>query len=129
MVTCSRHFTGCQSKTGLFLRLPLLFSISLMVPCHHTCHRVCIHSFSHSPFQFTRKNSCARWKLKGFGYRSLSVQAPFVWNNLPAHIRHCSSPSQFKTSPTFPLTSHTAVLSHGSKLLLKPFSSANSELL
>ena len=24
---CSRHFNGCQSKTGLFLRLPLLFSV------------------------------------------------------------------------------------------------------
>ena len=42
--------------------------------------------------------SCARWKLTGFGYRSFSVQAPLVWNNLPAHIRHCSSLSQFKTS-------------------------------
>ena len=35
--------------------------------------------------------SCARWKLKGFGDRSFSVQVP------PAHIRHCSSLSQFKT--------------------------------
>ena len=37
---CSSHFTGCQSKTGLFLRWPLLFSISLMVSDHHTCHHV-----------------------------------------------------------------------------------------
>ena len=27
---------------------------------------------------------CARWKLKGFGYWSFSVQAPPVWNNLSA---------------------------------------------
>ena len=25
----------------------------------------------------------------GFGYRSFSVQASLVWNNLPAHTRHC----------------------------------------
>ena len=55
--------------------------------------------FSHSPFQFRWTNlSCARRKLKGFGYRSFSVLAPLVWNNLPAHIPHCSSLSQFRTS-------------------------------
>ena len=32
--------------------------------------------------------SCARWKLKGCGLRSFSVQAPLVWNNLLPHIRH-----------------------------------------
>ena len=48
--------------------------------------------------------SCARWKLKGFGYRSFSVQAPLVQNNLPAH------------------TSDSAVLSHSSKRLLNHFS-------
>ena len=42
--------------------------------------------------------SCAKWKLKGFGHRSFSVQAPRVWNNLPPHIRHNSSLSQFKIS-------------------------------
>ena len=34
-----------------------------------------------------------RWKLKGFGYRSFSVRAPLVWNNLPAHIQRCCSSS------------------------------------
>ena len=42
--------------------------------------------------------SCAKWKLKGFGHRSFSVQAPLVWNSLPPHIRHSCSLSQFKTS-------------------------------
>ena len=45
--------------------------------------------------------SCASWDLKGFGYRSFSVQ------KLPL------------SGTTFPVTSDTAVLSHGSKLLLK----------
>ena len=43
-------------------------------------------------------NSRARWKLKGFGRRSFSVQTPLVWNDPPPHIRHSSSLSQFKTS-------------------------------
>ena len=42
--------------------------------------------------------SSAKWKLKGFRHRSFSVQAPLVWNNLPPHIRHSCSLSQFKTS-------------------------------
>ena len=50
--------------------------------------------------------SCSRWKLKGFGCRSFSVQAPLIWNNLPAHTQQCSSLSQFKTSlKTFIFTS------------------------
>ena len=50
--------------------------------------------------------SCARQKLTGFGYQSPSVESPFVWNKLPAHIRHCSSLSQVKTSlKTFLFTS------------------------
>ncbi|WP_419585632.1 hypothetical protein, partial [Thiolapillus sp.] len=50
--------------------------------------------------------SCAKWKLKGFGHRSFSVQAPLVWNSLPPHIRHSCSLSQFKTSlKTFLFTS------------------------
>ena len=40
--------------------------------------------------------SCTRWKLKGFGLRSFSVQAPLVWNNLPPHIQHSSSLAQLK---------------------------------
>ena len=42
--------------------------------------------------------SSAKWKLKGFGHRSFSVQAPLVLNSLPPHIRHSCSLSQFKTS-------------------------------
>ena len=49
--------------------------------------------FSHSsiPVQRGKKPFCSREKLKGFSYWSFSVKAPLVWNNLPAHIRHCSS--------------------------------------
>ena len=43
--------------------------------------------------------SCARWKLKGFGYQSFSVQAPFGTTFLLTS-RHCSSLSQFKTTLT-----------------------------
>ena len=50
-------------------------------------------------------------KIKGFGYRSFSVLAPLVWNNLPAHIPHCSSLSQFRTSLiTFLFTSAVSEL-------------------
>ena len=50
--------------------------------------------------------SCAKWKLKGFGHRSFSVQAPLVWNSLPPNIGHSCSLSQFKSSlKTFLFTS------------------------
>ena len=105
-------------------RFLFIFSLFFMVPCHHTCHCVFLYTLLLAlsvPVQMeknkpktkkTKKKqnnnplSCARWKLKGFGYRSFSVQAPFVWNYLPAHIRHCSSLSQFKTS----LKKHFSVL-------------------
>ena len=61
---------------------------------------------SSSDEQKKKNLSCARWKLKGFSHRSFSVLAPLVWNNLPPHIRHSSSLSQFKTSlKTFLFTS------------------------
>ena len=44
--------------------------------------------------------SSAKWKLKGFGHRSSSVQAPLVWNSLPPHLRHIRHScflSQFNT--------------------------------
>ena len=37
-----------------------------------------------------------RWKLKGFGYRSFSVKALLVSNNLSAYTRHYRSLSQIK---------------------------------
>ena len=50
--------------------------------------------------------SRAKWKLKGFGHRSFSVQAPLVWNSLPPNIGHSCSLSQFKSSlKTFLFTS------------------------
>ena len=59
---------------------------------------------AYTPFG-TLRSSCdeknlssARWKLKGFGHRSFSDQAPNVWNSLPPHIRHSRSLSQFRTS-------------------------------
>ena len=42
--------------------------------------------------------SCAKWKLKGFGHRSFSVQAPLVWNSLPPHIWYSSSLLKFRKS-------------------------------
>ena len=41
---CLRHFTGCQSKTGLLLGIAAFvfrfcLFVFLMVSCHHTCHR------------------------------------------------------------------------------------------
>ena len=55
------------------------------------------------PVQMKKNLSCARWKLKGFSYWSFSVRLPL-------------------SGTTFLLTSNTAILSHSSKLLLKPFS-------
>ena len=50
--------------------------------------------------------SRAKWKLKGFGHQSFSVQVPLVWSSLPPHIQHRCSLSQFKTSlKTFLFTS------------------------
>ena len=76
-----------------------------VVPCHHTCHRVSLYTLLLArsvPVQKKKKKkkklSCVRWKRKGFGYRSFSVQASLVWNNLL-------------------LTSDTAVLSHSSELV------------
>ena len=76
---------------------------------------LCVHSISYFPFQFwwgekkkkpKKTLSCAKWKLKGFGHRSFSVQTPLVWNSLPSHIRHSCSLSLFKTSSkTFLFTS------------------------
>ena len=100
-------------KEGIIFKKPPLVSVSLMVPSHNTCHHVSMYTFLalSVPAQIKKLiflffKSCARWKLKGFGYRSFSVQAPLVWNNLPAHTRHCSSLPQFKTSlKTFLITS------------------------
>ena len=103
---CSRHFTGCQSKTGLFLRLPLLFSISLMVPCHHTCRRVSPHTL-----------------LLAF---SIPVQMKKLFLVQYGNVRALvTGRSLFRlplSGTTFLLTSDTAVLSRSSKLLFKPFS-------
>ena len=63
---------------------------------------------SHTPHSSSNEKtlSCAKWKLKGFGHQSFSVQAPLVWNSLPPHIRHSCSLSQFRTSlKTFLFTS------------------------
>ena len=86
-----------------------------MVPCHHTCHCVSLCTLllmdlylywtagsyrpyaryrfmflAHSvPFQMKNTLCSARWKLKSFGYRSFSVQAPLVWSEQPS----CSHPT------------------------------------
>ena len=80
-----------------------------MVPCHHICHLVSLctlHLALSVPAPMKKTLSCAKWKLKGFGHRSFSVQAPLVWNSLPPHVRHSCFLSQFKTSlKTFLFTS------------------------
>ena len=59
----------------------------------------------HSSFD-KKTLSCVKYKPKGFGYWSFSVQTPLVCNSLSPHIRHSSSLSQFKTSlKTFLFTS------------------------
>ena len=70
-----------------------------MVPCHHTCHHVFLYAIllAHSiPIQV--KKLLCKVEIKHFSYWPFSVQASLVWNNLPAHIQHCSSLSQFRTS-------------------------------
>ena len=105
-----RHSTGCQSKTGLFFKIStFVFNISDGTLPSYLSSCLSVYTPSRtlrSTSDGWKTLSCARWKLKGFCYRSFSVQAPLVWNNLPAHIRHCSSLSQFKTSlKTFLFTS------------------------
>ena len=106
----SRHFTGCQSKTGLFLRYPLFssFCFVLMVPCHHTCHRVSLYTLllAHSVPVQMKKNY---FLCKDGNLRALVTGRSLF--RLPL------------SGTTFLLTSdYTAVLSHSSKLLSKPAS-------
>ena len=114
---CSRHSTCCQSKISLFKIATLVFCLfflsfyGTLPPYLSLCLSVytpscTLRSGSDGKIKYKKTLSCARWKLEGFGYWSFSVQASFVWNNLPAHIRHCSSLSQFKTS----LKKHFSVL-------------------
>ena len=70
---CSRHFTGCQSKKGLFSSEPLLFSVSLMVPCHHTCHHVSLYTFLLALSDLVPVRSLAL-HLRHYSTRSQSVQ-------------------------------------------------------
>ena len=81
------------------------------------CNDLPVHSF------LTYRCQCLI--LKEFGYRLFSVQVPLVWNNLPAHIRHCSSLSQFSLTvlshlslSQFSLT----ILSHSSLTFLSHLS-------
>ena len=109
----SKSFTGSQSKKGYSSRSTFAFRFfdGTLPQYMSSCLSV------YTPFRTLSSSSdlkkkkkktlfCARWKLKGFGHRSFSVQAPLVWNNLPPHIRHSSSLLQFKTSlKTFLFTS------------------------
>ena len=109
----SKSFTGSQSKKDTFQDSHLCLSFLWWYPATISVFLfLCVQSISYSLFRFRWKNnnkttvSCAKWKLKGFGYRSFSVQTPLVWNSLPPHIRHSRSLSQFKTSlKTFLFTS------------------------
>ena len=97
---------GVSQHFHYFFLLMVPFPISVIVS-------LCIHYFWHTPFQFRwRKKhsfSCKDGNFRALvtgHYRSFSVQAPFIWINLPADIRHCSSLSQFrffswKLSPYF----------------------------
>ncbi|KAK6175986.1 hypothetical protein SNE40_014357 [Patella caerulea] len=56
----------------------------------------------HVPSRSLRSNRlqqlcCPRWKLKSFGYRSFSVNAPKLWNNLPEIIKSSPTVSCFKS--------------------------------
>ena len=85
---------------------PINFFDGTLPPCLSSCHSVYTPSHTLHSSSDEKTLSHARWKLKGFGHSLFSVQAPLVWNNLPPHIRHSSSLSQFKTSlKTFLITS------------------------
>ena len=77
-----------------------------MVPCHHTCHHVSVYTPSqalHSSSDEKENNSFVQDENLRFLVTSHSLF------RLPL------------SRTTFLLTSNTAVLSHSSKLLLKPF--------
>ena len=61
-------------------------------PYLSSCPSVYIPSWTLRSSSDEQTLSCARRKLEGFGYRSLSF---------PVHIWHCSCVSQFKTSKIF----------------------------
>ena len=56
----------------------------------------------YQPARFLR-SSCslqlktAPYKLKNYGYRSFSVQAPILWNSLPPNVRFSDSLNVFKS--------------------------------
>ena len=86
--TCSKRFFHADFKLKEFCNGYFHLVLSVPVPMKKIKTK-------------TKKQTlfCAKWKLKGCGRRSFSVQAPLVWNSLPPHIRHSCSLSQFRTSP------------------------------
>ena len=85
--TCSKRFFHADFKLKEFCNGYFHLVLSVPVPMKKIKTK-------------TKKQTlfCAKWKLKGCGRRSFSVQAPLVWNSLPPHIRHSCSLSQFETS-------------------------------
>ena len=84
----------------IFKIVSFVFSFLWWYTYYHTCHRVSLYTLPLAlsvPAQMKKTFLC-KLKTTGYGYRSFSVQAALVWNTLPAHIRHCRSLSQFKTS-------------------------------
>ena len=64
-----------------------------MIPCHYTWHRVSLYTLRlvlSVPDQMKKL-----FLVQDENVRALvtgrSVQAPLIWNNLPAHIRYCKS--------------------------------------
>ena len=97
----SRKFHWLPVKDRIIFKIATLVFLFLWYPATiPVIVSLCIHSFSHASFQF-------RWKHFLVQDGNLRVWLPvvlcsgspwLVWNNPPAHIRCCSSLSQFKTS-------------------------------
>ena len=94
---CSRHFTGCQKKERIILKIATFvfrFFDGILPPYLSSC--LSVNTPSHTLFSSSdvKKLSCLRGKLKGFGYRSFSLRLPCL------EPPSCSHPtwqfSQFK---------------------------------
>ena len=91
-----------------------------MVPCHHTCRRVSLYTLllTHSvPVQMKALFLMQDGSLRVLVIRRFLLRLSLSENNLPAHIQHCSSFSQFKTNVSLYFCLLWATLRHWEAVL------------
>ena len=110
-----KSFTGSDSKIGHFTRKPPSLTISLMVSCHHTCHRASLCTL-HLVLSVPVLMWVCVWE--GGEEDSFSVQD----GNSRALVTGRSLFRRPLSGTTLLSTSDTTFICHSSQLLLKPTS-------